>query len=182
MLGDGSFASFISVTVDDLLELEPDEVAEFILRFAAARESLGNPALSEYTFGSTHARKGFPPEKQTEVALALSEAWAWLVRECLLIPALGDANNAFVLSRRAQRIVESGEFSEFRSERSLQRAQLHIRLRKQPYSDFIRGDYDGAVFKAMREVEIAVREASGGSRSDVGVKLMRQAFHSTDTS
>lgn len=39
---------------------------------------------------------------------------------------------------------------------------------------FMRGEYDVAVFQAMKAVEIAVREASGSS--ELGVKLMRDAF------
>jgi uncharacterized protein (TIGR02391 family) len=41
----------------------------------------------------------------------------------------------------------------------------------------MRGEYDVAVFLAMKAVEVAVREASGiGGDGLVGVKLMRAAF------
>lgn len=176
MSNDWRLVDFIPVEVDDLLELEPDEIAEFVLRFAAAKPPPPE-FLRAYDFGMHHSREGFPPERQKEVAPVLAEAWAWLVRECLLIPDLGDTNKGFLLSRRGRRLVESGDFAQFRSERSLQRDELHPRLRKGPYSDFIRGDWDGAVFKAMREVEIAVRETGGYANSDLGTDLMRKAFH-----
>jgi uncharacterized protein (TIGR02391 family) len=170
--------NFIPVDdIDDLLELEPDEIAEFVLRFVAAKPSEGVGALTAYTFGLHYSRDWAPLDRQNEVALALAEAWAWLVRECLLIPDLGDMNKGFVLSRRGWRLIESGDFSEFRAERSLQRDQIHARLRKQAYSDFIRGDYDGATFKAMREVEIAVRGAGGYPESLYGLDLIGEAFH-----
>ena len=40
----------------------------------------------------------------------------------------------------------------------------------------MRGEYDGAVFQAMKAVEVTVREASGLGDDLVGVKLMRPAF------
>ena len=42
---------------------------------------------------------------------------------------------------------------------------------------FMRGDYDVAVFQAFKEVEVAVRTAAGLPDSEVGVSLMRNAFH-----
>ena len=44
------------------------------------------------------------------------------------------------------------------------------------------GDYDTAVFKAFKEVEVAVRKAAnakgaGYPDSDLGIALMRRAFH-----
>jgi uncharacterized protein (TIGR02391 family) len=47
---------------------------------------------------------------------------------------------------------------------------------------FRRGDHDVAVFQAFKEVEVAVRKAANAKRagypdSEVGVTLMRKAFH-----
>ena len=42
---------------------------------------------------------------------------------------------------------------------------------------FVRGDHDTAVFQAFKEVEVAVRRASSLSDTDIGVNLMRTAFH-----
>ena len=41
---------------------------------------------------------------------------------------------------------------------------------------FLLGDYETAAFKAMKEVEVRVRELSGLSNDLIGVTLMRQAF------
>ena len=40
----------------------------------------------------------------------------------------------------------------------------------------MRGDFDTAAFLAMKAVEVAVREASGLTKTDIGVPLMRKAF------
>lgn len=42
---------------------------------------------------------------------------------------------------------------------------------------FMRGEFDVAVFQAMKAVEVYVREASGLPATDIGVQLMRKAFH-----
>jgi uncharacterized protein (TIGR02391 family) len=45
------------------------------------------------------------------------------------------------------------------------------------YYDFLHGDYDSAVFKAFKEVEIAVRRAIPFLLTDLGTQLMRKAFN-----
>ena len=42
---------------------------------------------------------------------------------------------------------------------------------------FLQGDYDTAVFRAFKQVEIAVRKAGGYGEKDRGTDLMRKAFH-----
>lgn len=41
----------------------------------------------------------------------------------------------------------------------------------------MRGEYDVAVFQAMKAVEVAVRDASGLGEGWIGVKLIREAFN-----
>lgn len=56
---------------------------------------------------------------------------------------------------------------------------LHPRLCPEVHTLLTRGEYETAIFHAFREVEIAVREAAGRGPNDVGVSLMRDAFHSS---
>ena len=41
----------------------------------------------------------------------------------------------------------------------------------------VRGDYDAAIFQAFKQVEVAVRDAASFRANDIGVSLMRAAFH-----
>jgi uncharacterized protein (TIGR02391 family) len=41
----------------------------------------------------------------------------------------------------------------------------------------MRGEYDTAVFQAFKEVEVAVRDGGGYAPTDLGVDLIRKAFH-----
>ncbi len=42
---------------------------------------------------------------------------------------------------------------------------------------FQRGDYDIAVLAAFKEIEVRVRSKGGYSHGEIGVPLMRKAFH-----
>ena len=62
----------------------------------------------------------------------------------------------------------------------LPKCQLHPIIAEKVRSNFLQGDYDTAVFQAFKQVEVAVRNAGNYEETDIGVPLMRKAFH-TDT-
>jgi uncharacterized protein (TIGR02391 family) len=59
--------------------------------------------------------------------------------------------------------------------RRLPREALHPKLANSVWLAFMRGEFDVAVFQAMKAVEVAVRETSGLT-AEIGVRLMRKAF------
>ncbi|MDB5457572.1 MAG: hypothetical protein JWP92_3157 [Caulobacter sp.] len=122
---------------------------------------------------------GYPDEWQQETSLAISEAWMWLESQVLLIPAEGTngSNGWRVLSRRAQRLDSIVAFNTMRIARLLPKDLLHSDLPDQVWVNFMRGDFDTAVFQTMKAVEIGIREAAGFSNDLVGVRLARDAFH-----
>lgn len=69
------------------------------------------------------------------------------------------------------------DFGAFRQAKGLQRDQLAFTLAERVWPLFIAGQFDTAVFQAFKEVEVTVREASGLAEGDLGVNLMRKAFH-----
>lgn len=176
MADDWSLRSFLPEATEVIREMEPHEAAQAVLQFAYARPSDGHGPLVAYTFGLYDSIQGIPSELHNEVRQVLAEGWAWLVNQGLLIPDLADVNKGFVLSRRGRDLAQTGDFANFLAERSLRREELHTRIADKPCSDFLRGDYSGAVFKAMREVEISVKKAANLVNSFIGTKLMRKAF------
>ena len=52
--------------------------------------------------------------------------------------------------------------------------KLHPLLESRPI--FALGNYEATAFSAMKAVEVRVRNLAGASDSDIGVKLMREAF------
>ena len=58
--------------------------------------------------------------------------------------------------------------------------QFHPIIAQKVWTIFLQGDYDTAVFQAFKQVEIAVREAGYYADTELGVSLMRNAFHKKD--
>lgn len=165
--------------VDVLLGLEPEELGAKILfllrkRFGQAQFHPVNMKLE-----LEQAQRPNPyAQRWGEISLALSEAWAWLEAQGLIVPANGlDGGEGWRrMSRRALKFESEADFSRFAVARSLPREALHPRIAETVWMAFMRGEYDGAVFHAMKAVEVAVREASGLPVREIGTNLMRKAF------
>lgn len=166
---------------DVLLALEPEELAAkviFMLRSRPeAKFNVGNLRLELGMAG--HAQ--YPRERLHEVDQALAEAFAWLEAQGLVIPDEGvNGHNGWRrLSRRAQRFENPQAFVDYQTARLLPKALLHPSIANDVWLSFMRGAYSTAVFEAMRAVEIAVREAAGLAQSEIGVRMVRKAFHIT---
>jgi uncharacterized protein (TIGR02391 family) len=155
-------------------ELEPEELGAKILFYIKERAE-SRLHVQDLTY---QAQQHFPGHGQEEVLTCVMEAWSWLVAQGFLIRALGaDGQGGFrLLSRRAKKIEAETNVVTFVEASRLPKESLHGRIRQKVWSAFVRGDYDVAVFQAMKAIEVYVREASGLSASLVGDKLMRAAF------
>lgn len=124
----------------------------------------------------------YPRDKREEVSLALSEAWAWLEAQGLLVPASGSNGKTGwkVLSRRAKAMESEKEFANYKVARLLPKEILHPKIADIVWGAFMRGEFDGAAFHAMKSVEVAVRNAAGLGNDLVGQTLMRKAFAPQD--
>lgn len=106
---------------------------------------------------------------------AMSEAWNWLEARGLVATNFSQSSSDWVfITRLGRKVLEQG----LQPLRALDRIHLdlHEDLEREVRSQFLLGKYDLAVFAAFKAVEVRVRELSGGSQSDIGVKLMRSAF------
>ena len=162
-------------TEESLLSLEPEELAVSLLLHL-----VNLPANERRRLHPTNHLLSLVkqyPHKREEVIQALTEAWAHLIRDGLLVADIEQGNNWMVLSRRASRMTTRDEVDRYRQASRLPREMLHPRVKKIVSAAIVRGEYDTAVFQAFREVEVAVREAAGLTSRDIGVPLMRKAFH-----
>jgi uncharacterized protein (TIGR02391 family) len=114
------------------------------------------------------------------VAIRLAEAWGWLDREGYIAPdsSQGPGTQFRVLTERGRQLLGSTPGDELKIIRAgaLLGDGLHPRIDSQVRRDWNGGDYETAIFKAAREVEIAVRDAIGLTRGSSGVPIMNQAF------
>lgn len=170
--------------VQVLLSLEPEELGAkllFLIRKSLKFDGdIFDPRSFEREAHEDEMRRqpGYPRNTLPAVALALTEAWAWLEAQGLIVPAPSQSPGSSwrVLSRRAKKFESEAEFTSYTVARMLPREALHPRIADKVWMAFMRGEFDVAAFQAMKAVEVAVRDASGLPDSLLGVKLMREAF------
>jgi len=167
-----------------IFELEPEELAAKILFYLHSVER--DPRTAGNDLVSYENTLSFPTDRQDlfiqskAIGRCISEAWSWLEVQGLLIPEPGSNGRSGwrFLSKRAKLLENDQSFQEYYNASKLPKELLHEKIRQRVWSAFVRGEYDTAVFHAMKAVEVYVRGASGLNRADRGVPLMRKAFHS----
>jgi hypothetical protein len=168
--------------VEAFLALAPEELAAKMLFLLQQRkqEMIHGSSLENELWGGIGGAPSpsYPTTRQQDTHLAFAEAWAWLEAQGLLVPAEGTngTNGWRHLSRRARQFTSEAEFAEYRVARLIPREILNAQIADPVWRAMMRGEYDVAVFLAMKAVEVAVREASGMGDGLVGVKLIRAAF------
>lgn len=165
---------------DGLMLVEPEELAAWLLPLLQRRTENGGMFIPYNEENDLHVQIQYRPiyaGRYNDVSQVLSEAFAWMVAQGLAVPAEGsNGNNGWLrLSRKAKAMRGHPAFNDFATAQKLPKSLLHPKLKQTVWMAFARGEYDVAVFQAMKSVEVAVRDASGLS-ADLGVPLMRKAF------
>jgi len=159
-----------------LIALEPEELG---LRMLPVLKSIPDcEGLTRQTFVSVISRPPLPGQRQAGgvypaqfsklIEEALVEAWTWLEGAALLVDHASHGGSYKSLSRRARKLADDPNPQRAFAARRFPKEALHPRIREDVWALYHRGKYDTAVFEAMREVEIAVREAAGFARGEHG--------------
>jgi uncharacterized protein (TIGR02391 family) len=157
-------------TTESVLQLEPEELAPYLLEHLLANKDHLQP---QNFFSPSTGTTGMRHYKNDErVEQALREAWSWLEREGLLVRK----EHGYFVSRRGQRLRGRRDFDAFRQSNALPKASLHPVIAEKVWANFIRGEYETAVFQAFKEVEVAVRTAGRFALTEIGTILMGKAF------
>lgn len=167
--------------IEVFLALASEELAEVVLQLADETKQSGfiHPQSIASHISDAFVADGYPQNRRKEVELALAEAWNWLTIQGLLVPGLDGKNGWMQLSRRAREVLTNGNFKTYIRSVGFPKALLHPSIADEVWLDIVRGDFETAVFKSFRAVEIAVREACHYANADIGVPLMRKAFAKT---
>lgn len=168
--------------VDLLLGMASAELAPYLLRLAKqnvkqdGRFSIHN--MHRVTVGVGLAAEFRTPygRREKEVELAVMEGWNWLQVQGLIVPDTSQ-QSWFHVSRAGERIKSDDDFKRFSMAAAFPKSMLHDSIAEKVWLDLARGELSDAVFTAFRAVEEAVRKAGGYSDADIGVPLMRRAFH-----
>ncbi len=161
-----------------LLALEPEEPAGVLLEHLNSLTEGDLHHLNRFNFFNSPV-PGYAPEHQERIKYALMEAWIWLEREGLVAPKPATHGEFVFITRRGRALVGRADLEAYRMANLLPKQLLHPVIAQRVWSEFIRGDYDTAVFQAFKEVEVAVRTAGAFAATDIGVPLMRKAFDKT---
>jgi hypothetical protein len=161
--------------VDDAVALPTPELATRLLRYLVALEDAsggyGAALNASQLRPDAVAHAGTWPEHTAGqhdplFLRAISEAWWWLV-------ATGDM---FVTRTGRDVAAQPDGLARLQAEQRLG-VELHPRLARKVRNQFQLGDPELAVFAAMKEVEVRVRDQGGYPDSLIGVDLMKQAFN-----
>jgi uncharacterized protein (TIGR02391 family) len=160
------------------LEMEPEELAVFVLEcLCQAEESRSTSILNRYAFMLSGNLQDYARDNCESIAKVIAEAWNWLEREGLIAPKPGEQGEWIFITRRGYKFRKAADVRSYLTVSLLPDKSLDPRLALKVRPSFLRGDYDTAVFEAFKEVEVRVRNLSGADKMDLGVNLMRKAFH-----
>jgi uncharacterized protein (TIGR02391 family) len=179
-----SFAALFP-DVEVLVALSPEALGDILLPFFNSLPHYQRQSLRYSTFCSIFIINVFDPKVRDRVTTAVREAWVVLVRDGFLAQT-PDSYDSYFITKRGASVTSSQDMETYRKASLLPHIILFPDLAAEVLLDFNQGNYDTAIFKAFKHVEVSVRAAGGFTNADIGTKLMRQAFGSagplTDTS
>jgi uncharacterized protein (TIGR02391 family) len=172
---------------DALLTMEPEVLGAKMLfllrkRVNANEHKFHSGNLNSELWHNTNlpgVSHPYPQSKRDQIDLAIAEAWHWLIAQGLLVP-VAHSSDWVVLTRRALKFQDEQAVATFSVARMLRKEVLQASIANTVWGALMRGEFDVAVFQAMKAVEVAVHEALGKPENLRGVDLMRKAFHVDD--
>jgi uncharacterized protein (TIGR02391 family) len=111
-----------------------------------------------------------------EIVRAVAEAWGWLQTRNYLVPCPEREVGWFLLTRAGLEAALAVDFQKWIADRDFSEALLHPTIATECMDNFRLGKFDTAVFEAFKTLEVAIRDASGLTASDIGIGLARKAF------
>ena len=164
--------------VDVVLQMEPEELAVPLLEFLCrCEETKSSGMLNRYNLTLRSNLQAYAQDRYDAIARAITEAWVWLEKEGLIAPAPGQTGDWIFITRRGRKFRETADVGSYKAATLLPDKTLDPKLASKVRPAFLRGDYDTAIFEAFKEVEVRVRTLAGADKTDIGVNLMRKAFH-----
>lgn len=108
---------------------------------------------------------------------AYSEAFEWLQLHGLTAREMSqDSPDWFFVTERGWNVAENDAALPQIAAAERLGVDLHPRIAERVRAQFLNGEPATAVFIAMREVEIRVRELAGATHGEIGVPLVQSAF------
>ena len=74
-------------------------------------------------------------------------------------------------------MLDEADLAAYQRGSLLREVNLDALLTQKALPEYVRGDYEVAIFQAFKAVEVRVRHACNLGNDKIGVQLMREAFH-----
>lgn len=164
----------------EAIDLPVDELALRLLRYRfESAESGGGVSRNNLLLSSTWSEGPVAAPPPDEFMFAIAEAFDWLQANSLIAQTprnMGAYSDAFFRTRLGDDVLASGQPVEHVRGAAQLMVGLHPRIDSRVRAQYLLGEHEAAVFLAMREVEIRVRELARAGEEDSGMSLMRSAF------
>ena len=157
----------------DLLALEPQELAWPLLTHL---KSQGQQFILRANLTSGLLYQSPECDRQP-MAKAIMEAWQFLDVNGLIAAEPGSQYPSYFITRTGQQIQTDEQFSDYRNSRLFPRESLHPLIAEKAFASYLRGEYETAIFQALKTVEVEVRGAAQLDLKSYGTDLMRKAFN-----
>jgi uncharacterized protein (TIGR02391 family) len=162
----------ISLSAAQVIEMPVDELA---LRVVA--DLIATSEWNEYNYlNSAGQHAAFASSRPTLEAIA--EALGWARAHGMIARTPGQTSDAAIFVTRAGRAAVHDGLTATRAAVRLS-AGLHDLVERRARRQFLLGEYEQAVFVAMKAVEVRVRELAQLGDDCFGVDLMNRAFGPT---
>lgn len=110
--------------------------------------------------------------------IAIAAGMQHLCNITMLVPSpFVTSGGYFVLSVRAKQFKDEADYKRYSEASRYPRGSIHPLIEARTFSEFMSGDYETAVFKAMKTLEEVVRKRAGLGDEAIGVPMVRTAFH-----
>lgn len=161
----------LTIPPEDALQLPVDELGLLVLA-----DLLATDQWNEYNYGNLHrqdVKGGY--SRSADARNAISEAMGWLRSQGMI--ARNTENNSpdsiFVTRWGHEALTKS--LAEIRAVDRIQK-NLHPLIEQRVRRQFLLGEYEQAIFVAMKAVEVRVRKLGEYGNDMIGVDLMTRAL------
>jgi uncharacterized protein (TIGR02391 family) len=161
----------LSIPPQDAIELPVDQLALIVLK-----DLMANGERNEYNYGNRHRQDvegGYA--RNIQALQAISEAMAWLRARGMVARRVEDSSPDSIFVTRWGREALSKGLAEIHAVDRIQ-GNLHPLIERRVRRQFLLGEYEQAIFVAMKAIEVRVRKLAGYGNDLIGIPLMQEAF------
>jgi uncharacterized protein (TIGR02391 family) len=161
----------LAIPPEEAMQLPVDELAMLVLRDLATWHE-----ANEYNYGNSlrqDTARGYAGN--LDARKAVYEAMAWLHAHGLIARKIEEHSAHIIFVTRWGHEALSRSLPEIRAVERVQE-NLHPLIEQRVRRQFLLGEYEQAIFVAMKAVEVRVRRLAGFTDDMIGTDLMTKAF------